>query len=237
MREAFDAELRGLLEKIMQMGGIAERMIARAVRGVFEPDGAALAEVLRDEDQVNRLQLAIDEQAVAITVRHQPVARDVRLVFGASRCATDVERIADQAVNIAQSARYVHAAPGGPTPPAALAEMAELARRLLADALAAVVTRDVRLAEQVLAGEPRVDALRDAVFRELLGGMIADPLGSRAALSLILISRNLERVGDHATNIAEEVVYLVRGRDIRHREGPSGHGPARPDVPGGKAEA
>ena len=216
VREALDQQLRELLEKIMQMGGLAERMIGRAVDGLFDADDAALADVLAMERQANQLQLDIDELAVKVVVHQQPVARDVRSVFVASRCATDVERIADQAVNISQSARFVHADPDAAEPPERLREMADLARALVGDALMALITRDVAMAESVLQREPQVDAFRDAIFRELLKTMITDPLASRTAMSLVLISRNLERVGDHATNVAEEVIYLVRGRDIRH---------------------
>ena len=216
MREALDRQLGVLLEKIMEMGGIAERMVGRAVDGLLAGDDAALADVTAMERDVNRLQVEIDDLAVKVVVHQQPVARDVRQVIVAGRCATDVERIADQAVNVSQSARYVHADADAVEPPERLREMADLARALVADALMALVTRDVEMAASVLEREPKVDALRDAVFREMLRTMIADPLAARTAMSLILISRNLERVGDHATNIAEEVVYLVRGRDIRH---------------------
>ena len=162
MRDALDQQLAELLQKIMQMGGLAERMIGRAVDGLFDGDETAIDDVAALEREVNRLQLDIDEQAVRVTVHQQPVARDVRLVFVASRCATDVERIADQAVNISQSAGYVHADSDALAPPERLREMADLARELVGDALMALVTRDVSLAESVLEREPRVDALRDA---------------------------------------------------------------------------
>jgi phosphate transport system protein len=218
MRDALDTQLRELLEKIMQMGGLAEGMIGRAVQGVFEDDDRILAEVLRDEERVNRLQIEIDEKAVSVTVHQQPVARDVRLVFVAVRVATDVERIADQAVNIAQNSTHLHASGDFTAAPPLLREMADAVRRLVSDALAALVTNDVGLAQAVLEREPEVDRLRDLIFRDLLRSIITDPIGAHSALALILIGRNLERIGDHATNIAEEVIYLVRGRDIRHQE-------------------
>ena len=221
MREAFDDGLRRLLERIMEMGGLAEGMVGDAVAALADEDDARLATIDERERRVNDLQVETDEAAVSLTVRQQPVARDVRMVFVAGRCAADVERVADQAVNIAGSVRHFLAAEERDRAivPRVLGEMADAARRALADALTAVVTRDVALAEEVLAREPGIDAQRDEAFRELLSVMITRPHQSGSALSLVLVSRNLERVGDHATNLAEEAIYLVRGRDVRHGRG------------------
>lgn len=219
MREAFDAELRKLLEEIMEMGGLAEKMVSDAVRGLIEQNETALAAVFQHERRVNLLQNEIDEQAVRLTVTQQPVGRDVRLIFAASRCAADVERVADQAVNIAGNTRHHFDADVQAEVPEELPAMADAARRALVDALGAFIMRDVALAEGVLKNEPHIDALRDAVFKKLLYQMITEPLASPSALSLLLVSRNLERIGDHATNVAEEVIYLVRGKDIRHGRG------------------
>ncbi len=202
----------------MEMGGLAERMVADAVAGLLDENRAALARVHESEMRVNELHRLIDDAAVQLTVTQQPVARDVRLVFVASRCAADVERIADQAVNIAGNAEHVLLAESAERAeiPDELLMMTEAARRALANALTAMTTRDLALAHDVLAKEPTIDELRDEVFKELLYEMIKHPTSASSALSLLLISRNLERIGDHATNIAEEVIYLVRGKDIRH---------------------
>ena len=218
MREAFDEQLRGLLERIMEMGGLAEKMLGDAVAGLLDEDEDAFSRVREAEVRVNQLHLDIDNAAISLTIQQQPVARDVRMIFVASRCAADVERVGDQAVNISDSSRhYLETfADGRSMVPPQLAELASAARAALADALTALVTRDVALAELVLRGEPTVDDLRDTVFKELLYEMITRPAASSSALSLLLISRNLERVGDHATNIAEELIYLVNGSDIRH---------------------
>ncbi len=216
MREAFDAELRGLLERIMEMGGLAEAMLSDAVAGLMLSDEERLASLDAREDRVNALQIEIDEQAVAMTVRQQPVARDVRMIFVASRCAADVERAADQAINIAGSVRHYLAEAAQAEPPTELQAMADESRRSFTDALTAMVTRDTDLAQRVLLREPIINSLRDEVFKELLYVMITRPAAASSSLSLLLISRNLERVGDLATNICEELVYLIDGRDIRH---------------------
>ena len=216
MRSAFDAQLRGLLERITEMGGLAEHMLDLAIRGLLDCDTAALDEVERDEERVNKLHTAIDERAIQLTATQQPVARDVRMVFVAVRCSADVERVGDQACNIAGSVRHLLAEPAKADVPPQIYEMATLARTALTDALVAMVTRDVALAQTVLKNEPAIDRLRDDAFKALLHAMMFSPEVSSSALSLVFISRSLERIGDHATNIAEELIYLVRGKDVRH---------------------
>jgi len=164
---------------------------------------------------VNELQIEVDDRAVTLTALQQPVGTDVRFLFMASRIATELERIGDQAVNICQNARHLLEAP--PLKPIIdIPMMGEIAERMVRDSLESLVRRDCSLAVHVLEEEKKVDALRDQIFRVLLTYMMADPGTIHRALSLILISRNLERVGDHATNIAEEVIYLVEGREVRH---------------------
>jgi phosphate transport system protein len=172
---------------------------------------------MEKENEVDLLQLQVDDAAVRLTALQQPVAADVRFLFMASRIATELERIADQAVNIAQNSRYAIRQP--PIKPIVdIPIMAEIVQKMVRDSLTAMVNRNVALAQRILAEEARVDAFRDQIFRTLLTYMMADTATIQRALSLILISRNLERVGDHATNIAEEVIYMVQGRDVRHRE-------------------
>jgi phosphate transport system protein len=143
------------------------------------------------------------------------VGSDVRFLFMAARITSELERIADQAINICQSAEHLLKAP--PLKPFVdIPIMADIAQRMVRDSLDALVRKDTTIAERVLTEEDKVDAFRDQIFRELLTYMMADPATIPRALSLILISRNLERVGDHATNIAEEVIYWIQGRDIRH---------------------
>jgi phosphate transport system protein len=159
--------------------------------------------------------LEIDEAAVTLVALNQPMAADVRFLFAASRITSEIERIGDQAINICQNARYVLQFP----PLKSMVDigiMSDIVQKMVRDVLASLVERDVSLAERVIDSEDQVDAFRDQIFRTLLTYMMADPGTIQRALSLILLSRNLERIGDHATNIAEEVIYLVQGRDIRH---------------------
>lgn len=212
----FDEQIQELLERLLLMGRLAESMIQTALRLLIERNESLGAEIYRKEEEVNRLQIEIDDGAVKLTALQQPVGTDVRFLFMASRIATELERIADQAVNVIQNADHVIKAP--PVKPLVdLPVMGEIAEKMVRDSLEALVERDCSIANRVLEDEKKVDAYRDQIFRVLLTYMMADPGTIQRALALILISRNLERVGDHATNIAEEVIYLVEGREVRHR--------------------
>lgn len=210
-------QLQDVLKQITIMGSLTESMIGMAMRVLVERDESLHDEIFRMEDEVNALHVKIDEMSIELIATQQPVGKDLRLLFMASKIVTDLERVADQAKNICQSAHYVLAQP--PLKPMVdLPIMAEIAQKMVRDALTAVIDRDVPLAERVIREETKVDAFRDQIFRTLLTYMMADPGTIQRALSLILISRNIERIGDHATNIAEEAIYIVQGRDIRHAE-------------------
>jgi phosphate transport system protein len=216
MQRHFDEQIQGLLEKLVLMGRVAESMIQLALRVLIERDESLSKNVLEKEEEVNKLQMEIDDRAVKLTALQQPVGSDVRFLFMASRIATELERIADQAVNICQNAHHVLKA--SPLKPLVdLPRMGELAEGMVRKSIEALVTKNCDLARVVLEEEKEVDLLRDQIFRILLTYMMADPGTIERALSLILMSRNLERVGDHSTNIAEEVIYLVEGREVRHR--------------------
>ncbi len=216
MQRHFDDQIQEVLEKLVLMGRVAESMVQTALRVLIERDESLSDEIFRKEDAVNDLQMEIDDRAVKLTALQQPVGGDVRFLFMASRIATELERIGDQAVNISQNAHHVLKAP--PLKPLVdLPRMGEIAETMVRNAIESLVTRDCNLANLVLDAESSVDAFRNQIFRVLLTYMMADPGTIERALALILISRNLERVGDHATNIAEEVIYLVEGREVRHR--------------------
>lgn len=219
MQRHFDQQIKDLLDRLVLMGQIASTMVHIAVQALTERDESHCQEVRRKEQEVDNLQIELDDRAVKLTALNQPVGADLRFLFMVSRISTEIERIADQAVNICE------------TTPTLLKEpllkplidfplMAQTAEKMVTDSLEALLRRDVALANRVLGEqESKVDALRDQIFRELLTYMMSDPATIPRALALILISRNLERVGDHATNIAEEVIYLVQGRDVRHQHG------------------
>jgi phosphate transport system protein len=211
-----DEQIQELLKRLLLMGRLAESMIQLALRTLIERNELLGAEVNQKEKEVNDLQIEIDDTAVKLTALQQPVGGDVRFLFMASRIATELERIGDQAVNIIQNAHHVLKAPAM-KPLVDLPVMGEIAEKMVRDSLDALINRDCSMAMQVLEDEKKVDAHRDQIFRVLLTYMMADPGTIERALALILISRNLERVGDHATNIAEEVIYLVEGREVRHR--------------------
>jgi phosphate transport system protein len=211
----FHEQLQELLEKVVLMGTTVESMIKIAIESLVARNESRTDAVFQKEQEVNSLQVAVDDLAIKLTVLQQPVARDARFLFMASRIGGELERIGDQAINICQNLHYVLEAP--PLRPLVdVPIMAEIAQKMVRDSLAAMINRNVVLANAVLEEEKKVDAFRDQIFRTLLTYMMADPGTIQRALSLILISRNLERVGDHATNIAEEVIYWIQGRDIRH---------------------
>lgn len=215
MHRHFDEQIQEIREKLVRMGGLAESMISSALKMLIGRDGRHFRDVQEREEQVNALQIEIDDLAVRVTALQQPVGSDVRFLFMAARITSELERIADQAINICQSAEHLLKAP--PLKPFVdIPIMADIAQKMVRASLDALVRKDTSIAEHVLTEEDKVDAFRDQIFRELLTYMMADPATIPRALSLILISRNLERVGDHATNIAEEVIYWIQGRDIRH---------------------
>ncbi len=216
MQRHFDEQIQDLLEKLVRMGRLAESMIQTAMRILIERDERLAEEVFRKEKEVNELQIEVDDRAVKLTAMQQPVAADVRFLFMASRMATELERIGDQAVNICQNAHHVLKA-ASLKPLVDMPIMGEIAEKMVRDGLEALLKKDCALANHVLEEEEKVDSYRNQIFRVLLTYMMADPGTIERALALILISRNLERVGDHATNIAEEVIYLVEGREVRHR--------------------
>ncbi len=211
----FDEQLQDLLKTVVSMGNLAEEMIRLAVRSLASRDESLHELIFAHEGEVNTLQVKVDEAAVRLTVLQQPVARDARFLFMASRIGGELERIADQAINITQNSKHI--IEDEPLRPLVdLPIMAEIAQKMVRDSLTAMINRDCATARKVMEQEQIVDAFRDQIFRALLTYMMADPGTIRRAISLILISRNLERIGDHANNIAEEVIYWVEGRDVRH---------------------
>lgn len=214
MHRHFDKELEDLKTKILHMGAITEKMIDEATTGLLQRKDS-LKDVNLKEEQINDLQIEVDEQVVKLVALYHPVADDLRFLIMASKIGGELERIADQAVNISQNTSYVLKSP--PLKPIAdIPIMADTARQMLRESLDAFMRRDVNLAQNVLNSDDKVDALKDQMFKELLTCMVADPSTIQRAIALVLISRNLERVGDHATNIAEEVIYLCKGQDVRH---------------------
>jgi phosphate transport system protein len=216
----FDEQLDELFKRIIMMGSITESMIQIAIRAYTEGNESLASDVYEKEHQVNALQVEVDDTAVKLTTLQQPVASDARFLFMASRIGGELERIADQSINIVQNTHYVLEASPSVKPLVDLPVMGGLVQTMVRNSMAAMAGRDLQLADEVLQQEDQVDAFRDQIFRILLTHMMADPRTIQQSLSLILMARNLERIGDHATNIAEEVIYWIQGRDIRHAKPP-----------------
>jgi phosphate transport system protein len=215
MERHFERDLAELQERLLWMGSLAERAVHQAIHAVLDSDEKLAQNVLEEEDTINDLQIELDDRVVQLLALQQLMAVDLRFVLAVSRINVDLERIGDQAVNIAESAQRILRHPRV-KPYVDLPRMSELAEEMVRDSLNAVVRRDAELAKSVLLRDDQVDRLRDQIFRELLTYMMTDSSVVFPTFDLILVAKNLERVGDHATNIAEDVIYMVAGRDVRH---------------------
>lgn len=222
----FQEALEALQERLLAMGGLAEARVHESVRGLTDRDSEQIEAVIAGDGPINDLHIEVDDRCFKLLALHQPMAADLRAIVAAVKINTDLERVGDLAVNIAEaSRRYLRHPPVKPL--IDIPRMGEIAQIMLRDALDAFVRRDVALAEAVLAADDRLDALRSQIFRELITYMFQDPGTIEPSLDLILISRHLERIGDHATNVAEDVIFLVSARDVRHH---ATDGPAEPRI-------
>ena len=215
MERHFEQELEELKERLLWMGSLAERAVHQSVQAVLEADEALAERVIEEEQSINEMQIEIDDRVVRLLALQQLMAADLRFALAVTRINADLERIGDQAVNIAQAALRVIRHPRV-KPYVDLPRMSQLAEEMVRDSLNAVVSRDAELARTVLTLDDQVDHLRDQMFRELLTYMMENSAVVFAAFELILVAKNLERIGDHATNIAEDVIYMVVGTDVRH---------------------
>ena len=216
----FQEELDQLKNRLLEMGGLAEEEVRLAVKGLVDRDHDVIDRVLVGDEPLNALHIEIDNRCFMLLALFQPMAADLRTIVAAVKINTDLERVGDLAVNIAEAARRYATHP----PVKRLIDiplMASIAQSMLRDALDAFVRRDVELAQHVLNEDDRLDTLKTQIFRELLTYMLQDPSTIEPALDLILVSRHLERIGDHATNVAEDVIFIVSARDVRHHIGDS----------------
>jgi phosphate transport system protein len=214
-RHHFEGDLQALKKRLLEMGALVEQRVHQAISALMERQPRPAEEVAQGDQEVNNLQIEIDDRCLKLLALQGPLASDLRLITAAMKINADLERIGDQAVNIAETALRVMAHP--PLRPVLdLHRMAELAQKMTRDSLDAFVRRDSALATAVLAQDDEVDLLKDQSFRVLLTYMMADPGTIERALGLILVARNLERIADHATNIAEDVIFVVEGKDVRH---------------------
>jgi phosphate transport system protein len=215
MVRQFDAELNALNEKLLHMARLAEESVSLAVTSLKEREADMAREVLKREGAVNLLEIDIDELCMRLLALRQPVASDLRFITSAMKIASDLERVGDLAVNIAEISLELLKQP--PLKPLIdIPRMASLAQGMVRDSLNAFVHRDEKLARSVCGRDDEVDSLNDQIFRELLTYMMNDPTTINRAVRLILIGRHLERIADHATNIGEDVIYLVLGKTVKH---------------------
>lgn len=211
----FIVELEQLKTKLLEMSSLVEAAIQRSISAVTHKDRDAAEQVFRSEQRINEIEIEIDEFAINLLALQQPMAADLRLIVAALKINTDLERMGDLAVNIAQSATSLMEEPVI-KPMIDIPHIAGLVQSMVRKALDAFVTRDSDLARSVLASDDAVDSLRTACYHELVSFMEKDPQNILQALDLLSVTRNLERIADHSTNIAEDVLFLVKGIDVRH---------------------
>jgi phosphate transport system protein len=213
----FVEELEQLKTKLLEMGSLVEASIQRSITAVTQKDRPAAQEVFRNEQRINQIEIEIDDFCVNLLALHQPMAADLRLIVAALKINTDLERMGDLAVNTAQRALSLMEGPVV-KPMIDIPHIAGLVQSMVRKSLDSFVMRDADLARSVLASDDAVDSLRTACYHELVSFMEQDPNNIVQALDLMAITRNLERVADHSTNIAEDVLFLVRGVDVRHHQ-------------------
>jgi phosphate transport system protein len=214
-RRHFHEELDKLQTCLLEMAGLVEELVADAIEAILARDAAPASAIVDRDDRVDELEIEIDERVLELLALHQPMAGDLRQVMSALKASNDLERVGDHAVNIAKAARRLSKLPPMPEVPE-VAEMADITRGMLGDALAAYVSRNTGTARMVCLRDDKVDNLRRSLYRILVTHMMEEPRRIGAALELLLVAQNIERMADLSTNIAEDVVFLVEGRTIKH---------------------
>lgn len=212
----FHDQLGELKQRLLAMSARAEELVELSVDALLTRDTGKAQAVIEADREIDRMELDVEQLAVELLALQQPMARDLRFLVGAIKVTSDLERVGDHAVNIAQCALRLHELPTRVSPEPSMAEMAKRARGMLADALDAFVRADGTLGRDVCRRDDEVDAMHNALFRVLLTHMMSDPRTINPGLELLLVSRNLERVADLATNISEDAVFLAEGKQIKH---------------------
>ncbi len=211
----YEASLHELRQGILEMAGRVEEMIARAVRSLVERDVALATQTIGDDRAVNRAEVEIDEICLRLLARWQPMASDLRFITTSLRMVTDLERIGDLAVNICE--RALDLAKDPPLKPwEDVPHMAEVVQSMVHDAIDAFVQRDAELAQAVIERDTEVDELYTLVFRDVLALMVKDTAAVQRGIHVQSVAKWLERMADHSTNLAEEVIFMVKGKDVRH---------------------
>jgi len=215
METHFQQELAKLKEQLLKMGGLAERAISNAIDALVKRDTPLAEKTIGEDEKINKMELLIDEWCLKLLALHQPLAADLRFITSAMRINVELERIGDLAVNIAERVVSLNEEPQL-KPYIDIPRMAEITKNMVKDVLDAFVNGDPDLARSVCQRDDQVDALNDQVFRELITYMLSDPKTITRAVHLIIVSRYLERIADHATNIAEGVIFMDKALVIKH---------------------
>ena len=215
MERHFDEELKLLKNKLLEMAGAVETAIYQSVKSLVNREEKLAGDVIQNDRKINDLELEVEDLCLKLLALHQPMAADLRFIAAAMKINNDLERMGDQAVNIAEQAQDLLTKP--PLKPLVdIPRMAELAQKMVKDSIDAFVNSDAATAQEICKRDDAVDDLNDQVFRELLTYMLSNSTNIERAVDLILVARHLERIADHATNIAEEVIDIVEGRVIKH---------------------
>lgn len=215
MERSIDGGLQKLKGKLLLMGGYVEKAVEEATQGLITRVPERFKQVYEIEDKINTLHREVDEDCLKLLATQSPLGKDLRLIVAVIKINTDLERMGDQAVNISYNGeKYIKEEPLKPL--IDIPRMADAARKMVNDSLNSFVNQDEVAAHKVLKDDDFVDSMKDQIFRELLTYMMSDPRAIQRAMCLILIARNLERLADHATNIAEDVIFVASGKDIRH---------------------
>jgi phosphate transport system protein len=212
----FHDQLAGLKERLLEMSERAEDLLDLSVDALLQRDGGKAEAVLSGDSAIDALELEVEELAVSLLALQQPMGRDLRFIVSAIKISSDLERVGDHAVNIAQIALRLLATDVSVPKVPEIEDMVRRARSMLSDALDAFIRADGTLGREVCGRDDQVDNLHDSVFRILITHMMADPRTITSALELLLVSRNIERVADLATNIGEDAVFLAEGKQIKH---------------------
>jgi len=211
----FDEELRHLKDEILRMGSLVEEAVSRAVRGLVDRDSSKAESVVQADEAINMLELEIEEECLRLLALRQPAAADLRFIVMVLKINNDLERMGDLAVNIAERAIELVRQPVL-KPLLDIPRMAQLTQAMVKDCLDAFVQANADRARSICLRDDQVDKLNDQIFRELLTYIMQDPTATTRAVDLILVGRHLERIADHATNISEDVIYMVQGKTIKH---------------------
>ncbi len=211
----YEEDLRKLREDILYMGGLVEDQIQKAVKSLVDRDSDSANIIIERDHEVNRLDVDIDDLCIRLLALHQPAGRDLRFITTGLKITTDLERIGDMAVNICERALELNEEPQL-KPYIDIPRMAHIAEGMIRESLDAFVREDTDLALKVCKDDEQVDQLNSQIFREVITFMIGDPLTINRAMKISSVSKYLERIADHATNIAEMVIFMVKGKSIRH---------------------